>query len=580
MSIVRDLLLIVLMLVSFLINAQKFTWGKDFIGTGETGSTSNTIAAGKNGVFIGGYYDTQLNVDGNILKAHSDYDGFLARLDTSGTVVWARNLGSACNGLILSADTDDEDNVYVTGEFSDSLFLQTDTLVSNKMFNGIIGKYDEDGNLNWIKYFPDRRVWRIVIDHHNDLYLIGSDYSQPGNLMFWIAKYDKNGNQIFDRLLSPDGEFYPVNLAVDVDGNVYLSGLAGQHAMIGEIDYNGGSNGSFIIVKCNASGNPIWITTVENVPNGGAIYSSSIAVDGSGNIYHATFGDMLSLSKRDTHGNILWSLRNDNITIDMRTLLLDDRGGLIVSGRFAGTFNLGDVNFSSSSTSLFIAYFTSEGKCKWQIHGLNEENDFAFDAVRSKYTGDIYTTGSLYSKSPKFGDVVLADPGLSTRAFVLKVDYNLINKPLTLDLGEDFYLCNGESINLALKEFARYEWQDGTTDSVLHINQPGLYSVVAVDWGGNVYEDTVHARECVAPIIPNVITPNEDNYNQFFVIEGLDFTVDNPLVVFNRWGSKVYETTSYKNNWSGEGLTAGLYFFELYSAAIKRSYRGWVHIVK
>jgi len=568
-----------LFLASLQGHSQKFVWGKAFLATGENGAQNSSIATGKNCEFIGGYYDTQIDVGGTILKAHSDLDGFLAKLDTSGAVLWARTLGAARSGYIFSVEADVDGNFYAAGEFSDSLFLKTDTLVSDKIFNGIVEKYDSIGNLTWIKLFPDRRVWRLTTNQQGDLFLMGDDFTQPGSLMSWIAKYDKYGNQIYDRILTNDG-FIPANFAVDAKGNTYISGLAGYQVQVGNIEYTGSMDGSFIIVKCNAAGNPIRVMQVENIPASGAWYTSSIAVDGLGNIYHNTYQDMLSLSKRDSDGNILWSLRDDTKNIGMKTLMIDDRGGLLVSGRFVGTFSLGSVNFSSPSQSMFIASFTANGQCKWLLNGNNENFDYAFDAARSRQTGDLYTAGYLYSKSPTFGEITLTDPGLSGRAFVLKVDIDPSYRRLSLDLGDDFYLCTGESVDYKLKGFASYEWQDGSTDSTMQVINTGEYYVKAVDWTGYVYRDTVQARECFEPIIPNVITPNGDAYNQLFVVQGLDLSLSNPLIILNRWGERVFETTAYENNWAADGLNTGIYFYELQSASTKRTYRGWVQVLR
>ena len=35
------------------------------------------------------------------------------------------------------------------------------------------------------------------------------------------------------------------------------------------------------------------------------------------------------------------------------------------------------------------------------------------------------------------------------------------------------------------------------------------------------------------------------------------------LVIFNRWGKKIYEKTDYQNDWNGDNHTDGTYFFIL-----------------
>ena len=65
--------------------------------------------------------------------------------------------------------------------------------------------------------------------------------------------------------------------------------------------------------------------------------------------------------------------------------------------------------------------------------------------------------------------------------------------------------------------------------------------------------------------IHNAFSPNGDDINDSFVIDGLDNFVDHELCVYNRWGSLVLRTENYQNDWEGtwEGndLPSGTYFY-------------------
>jgi gliding motility-associated-like protein/uncharacterized repeat protein (TIGR01451 family) len=63
--------------------------------------------------------------------------------------------------------------------------------------------------------------------------------------------------------------------------------------------------------------------------------------------------------------------------------------------------------------------------------------------------------------------------------------------------------------------------------------------------------------------IPNVFTPNGDGVNDTFEIPGLGGFMANELTVMNRWGSTVYQKKGYHNEWNGEGLNEGTYFYLL-----------------
>ncbi|WP_316765929.1 gliding motility-associated C-terminal domain-containing protein [Pedobacter frigiditerrae] len=63
---------------------------------------------------------------------------------------------------------------------------------------------------------------------------------------------------------------------------------------------------------------------------------------------------------------------------------------------------------------------------------------------------------------------------------------------------------------------------------------------------------------------PNVITPNGDGKNDTYVIDGLELYPENFLTIFNRWGNEVYHSNGgYKNDWSGNGLKEGTYYYLL-----------------
>ncbi|WP_276134819.1 Ig-like domain-containing protein, partial [Polluticoccus soli] len=80
--------------------------------------------------------------------------------------------------------------------------------------------------------------------------------------------------------------------------------------------------------------------------------------------------------------------------------------------------------------------------------------------------------------------------------------------------------------------------------------------------------------------IPNVITPNYDNANDYFVIDCIQDNVE--ISIYNRWGNQVYHSSSYKNDWSAEGLNGGTYYYVIRMPATlkNRAYHGYVEVIK
>ncbi|HNW51807.1 MAG TPA: gliding motility-associated C-terminal domain-containing protein, partial [Prolixibacteraceae bacterium] len=58
---------------------------------------------------------------------------------------------------------------------------------------------------------------------------------------------------------------------------------------------------------------------------------------------------------------------------------------------------------------------------------------------------------------------------------------------------------------------------------------------------------------------PQIFTPNGNGENDYFVIHNLERYSNSTLVVFNRWGNKVYESNNYKNDWNGYANTGILF---------------------
>jgi gliding motility-associated-like protein len=77
--------------------------------------------------------------------------------------------------------------------------------------------------------------------------------------------------------------------------------------------------------------------------------------------------------------------------------------------------------------------------------------------------------------------------------------------------------------------------------------------------------------------IPNIFTPNNDALNDVFFVRNLP-TNEGKLTISDRWGIQVFSTSSYKNDWAGEGLADGVYYYTLQTT--KETKKGWVEILR
>ncbi len=83
--------------------------------------------------------------------------------------------------------------------------------------------------------------------------------------------------------------------------------------------------------------------------------------------------------------------------------------------------------------------------------------------------------------------------------------------------------------------------------------------------------------------IPNAFSPNGDGINDYFFIKGL--SSQSKLLIFNRFGKKLFETDNYINNWNGmdeEGkiLESDTYWYILIIPGIQGEFKGFVYLKK
>jgi hypothetical protein len=51
--------------------------------------------------------------------------------------------------------------------------------------------------------------------------------------------------------------------------------------------------------------------------------------------------------------------------------------------------------------------------------------------------------------------------------------------------------------------------------------------------------------------VPTSFSPNGDNYNEYFKPDGLSAIASYEMVIYNRWGAKIFETQDATQGWDG-----------------------------
>ncbi|TKG96295.1 T9SS type B sorting domain-containing protein [Puteibacter caeruleilacunae] len=178
----------------------------------------------------------------------------------------------------------------------------------------------------------------------------------------------------------------------------------------------------------------------------------------------------------------------------------------------------------------------------------------------------------------------------------------------TADAGPDQEIFEGVTADLDGSQSTgmmpmTYEWttNDGNFDIPPAANDPkarvdavGTYILTVTDNDGcrNTDEMKVALRVPGDIDIVNGFTPNGDGTNDVFIIDGIDDYPVNTVMIFNRWGTKVYQGANYDNKevvWDGTvntgamtigsgQLPTGTYFYIVTLNGEKVGFSGWVYL--
>jgi gliding motility-associated-like protein len=104
----------------------------------------------------------------------------------------------------------------------------------------------------------------------------------------------------------------------------------------------------------------------------------------------------------------------------------------------------------------------------------------------------------------------------------------------------------------------------------------GEYLLSVRDGFGCVKDFTFNIKADESIFIPNVITPNGDDFNDTFFIRNLPSSTQ--VIIVNRWGKEVYKSDDYKNNWDAKDVTEGVYYYRI--KAGEEVFTGWLEVLR
>lgn len=359
-------------------------WVKKAGGTGSDYG-ENIAVDGNGNIYVTGRFKNTTTIGAITLISAGVDDVFTAKYTNSGEVEWAQKAGGNSNDEITGMVADIIGNVYITGNFKNSVFFGNTTIVSAGDKDIFIAKYDSGGILQWVEKaggVSEDSSQGITIDANENVYITGYFYNisnfgnysvtSAGSSDIFTAKYNPlNDKWIWvNRAGGPSGD-YGGDIVTNSKGEVLISGnFSGTASFSGAFITSAGESDMFI-VKYFSTG------TLGGLKREGGIKDESprrMAIDANDNIY--------------------------------------------ITGVFTGVSNLGSFSLASQgSADIFIAKFNAMGILEWARSAGGVITDYV-EGIAVEANGNVYITGHFYEQA-NFGNVSLS--GVDNDVFIARI---------------------------------------------------------------------------------------------------------------------------------------------------------------
>lgn len=370
--------------------AGNLVWVKT-VGSASAEDVSSIATDANDSVYVAGIFVDSADFDpgSGVSKLYSNgnSDIFIQKLAPNGDFAWAKQIGGVGGESVYKIVTDDYDNIYITGRFSDTVDFDPGPGIYKLTHSGIgfsyfVLKLDRNANFAWVKVVPQSSIRSISPDTNGNIIISGMyggtldfdlgpgvyNLSSVGNADVFVLKLDPNGDFVWAR--SVGGTFTDEGRSVSTDPNDNVF-IAGKFRYTVDFDpgpgvYNLTSNSSKVfILKLNSAGLFQWARTDGSNPNSssGLVYSTQTDQQGYLYTHGATSSDYFII-KIDSAGNTVWRIQKQNFGVISELAIAIDKN-LYTTGYFTDTVDIfpGSGNYYINSAGKDDAFIIKYAQC-------------------------------------------------------------------------------------------------------------------------------------------------------------------------------------------------------------------------
>jgi len=262
-------------------------------------------------------------------------------------------------------------------------------------------------------------------------------------------------------------------------------------------------------------------------------------------------------------GNDTSFCQNDTITLTANPGFVSYQWNTGNTNPSIGVFNKGRYWVKATNSKGCVSYDTLEIVNLYNLPVINLGNDFSlcrdkihvFDAGNhlAYQWQDGSSSRTFSTSSPGTYWATVTNSNGCIASDTVKIISLLENPKGFLDSTAD--ICTGQRLELqAAPGYREYLWYNNSRSSVITITSPGSYWLQVTNGDGCISRDTilVKAKDCIKGVFfPNAFTPANGGGNNYFrpIVYGQLESFH--LIVFNRWGQKVFESRDPFKGWDG-----------------------------
>lgn len=236
-------------------NSGNWLWAKQ-CGGGVYGDYPLSIDVDNSAnVYVTGCFEGTTAFGTTSLASLGYADVFVAKLNTNGTWLWVKQAGGANGDYAYGVAVDANSNLYLTGYYWYTSTFGSTTLTSSYSSDTFVAKLDSSGNWLWARNTVGISCgFGIAVDGASNVYITGEFWFSDafgsttltctGSSDIFAAKMDANGNWVWAKRAggaSNDWVDTGYGIAVDSAANVYISGYFAGTAGFGNVSLTGDS---------------------------------------------------------------------------------------------------------------------------------------------------------------------------------------------------------------------------------------------------------------------------------------------------------------------------------------------------